>query len=222
MKKRLKKSKIKFTYEGKEFELPGGWHQMTLQHFVNLNRVQWKHSVLPVMEEFLTIQILEALTLQPAGTFDDITMGELNQLTKPLNKILEEAEEFNKKDFKTGNNWIEFEGRIWGYYKDPNDYRVGEVADINTLMLDKKAEYEYINDIAAIIIRPMEWKETEQGTKILKSIKQSKEDWEANKPIIAKMDLEFVTRGVNFFLSGLNPSNKITKSYLKIKKDKIQ
>ena len=213
---------IKFEFEEKEYEFPEGYQEMTLQHFINLNKVQWKNSVLPVMEEFLTIQILEAVTLQPSGTFDDITMGELYDLTTYLNKLLQEVDEFSKKDFKIGSNCIEFEGKLWGYYEDPNDYKTAEVADINTLMLDKKAEYEYIRDIAAIIIRPMEWKETKQGTKILKSVKQTKEDWEANKPIIAKMDLEFVTRGVNFFLSGLNQSNKITKSYLKIKKDPIQ
>ena len=213
---------IKFEFSEKEYSLPENWDEMTLQHFINLNRVQWKQSVLPVMEELLTIQVLEALTLSPLGEFDDITIGELNELTEPINQILSGADEFNSRNFKTGNNWIEFDGKIWGYYEDPNDYTVGEVADINTLMLDKRAEYEYIQEVAAIVIRPMQWKETEQGTKYLKSVKTTKEDWQANKFIISKMNLEFVTRGVNFFLSGLTQFKNNTKSYLKVIKVKTQ
>lgn len=208
---------INFNYEGKDYNMTTTWDEMTLRQFIAINKIQEKNQVLPLGEEFLTQQLLEALSDAELGEFDEMPYSQAIELAPYLILLNEGANEFNNRDFTFGpDSWI-IDGKTYAFHKDPYQYSLGEVADIKTYITNKKNDWDYLADITAVMIRPAIETISEAGVKYYKLTKRTPFDFEPNKQVILDMKLKDITRVVNFFLSGLANKMKDMNDYIEQK-----
>jgi hypothetical protein len=99
--------------------------------------------------------------------------------------------------------YFEVGGINYSYKQNAFDYNVGEVSDIKTMITNKKNDWDYLADIASVMIRPATKEVTEGGTEYWKLIKRNPLDFESNKRVILSMKLVDVIPVINFFLNGL-------------------
>lgn len=209
---------ITFEYEGKGYRMTEEWEEMTLRQFIRMNKIQESNSILNVGEELLTQQLLECLCDADVGEFDDMSFGIATDLLPHLYKIIDKSKEYNEQDFTSfGTDVWEIDGKEYTYHKDPNLYSLGEVSDIKTYISNKQNEWDYLADIAAVMIRPATKQTTEAGVEYYKLSKRTPFDFEPNKKVVLGMRLKDVTRVLRFFLSGLTVQSKDMKNYLQVK-----
>jgi len=207
---------IKFNFEGTDYNMTTNWGELTLGKFIEISKIQQKNTLLPLGEEMLSQQLIEALCGVDYGTFDEMNYGQASEIYPHLVIFIESQSEFNNKIATTGADSWDIDGTIYSYRKDPYQYTLGEVSDIKTYTANKTNDWDYIADVASVIIRPATKQVTEAGTEYFKLVKLHPIDLPKNREVVLKFKLTDVTRVVNFFLSGLISQNKDMKSYLEV------
>lgn len=190
---------IQFESNDKKYNLPTGWEEVTLNTFIRFCKIQEAQALIELPEEMLITALLEALCNVPQGEFEEMSFGQLITLSN-------EVKNFNEENFKklplTNNVWI-IDGVTYTYHKDPNNYSVGEVADIRQIEAAKKNNYDWLLKIAAIVIRPATLVISEAGVEHYKLIKRSAVDTPKLESVVGNMKAYEVMSIINFFLTGL-------------------
>lgn len=207
---------VEFNHEGRYYKLTTDWSEMTLKQFINLNKIQDKNKVLKMPDEIITLQLVECLSDAELGEFDEMSYGQLNELAENLAKLLYQINTYDPTSTKPSAFFV-VNGTNYSYRLNPNEYTVGEIADIKTFIQNKANEWDYIADIAAVMIRPATKQVTEGNKEYWKLIKRNPLDFENNKQVILGMKLSDVIQVVNFFLSGLMKSIEGTSDYSETK-----
>lgn len=210
---------IQFDFEGVEYNMTTNWNEITLKQYSAIMKIQEKNSVVTLGEELLTQQLCEVLCGVYIGTFDEMSYGMITDLSVYLVSLIGDMTDFiNKaKTFSLNkDSWI-INGVMYSYHKDCNSYTLGDIADIKTLTINKKNEWDYIADIAAIIVRPAKMVKTEGGTSYIKLSKREPVDFITNREVVSGMLLSDITPVINFFLTGWISQNQTTQSYLKVR-----
>lgn len=192
---------INFDFEGKEYKMVTEWEEMTMGQFLNVTKIQKKYEVLPIGEELLAQQLIEALSNAQLGEFDEMTIKQLEGLAPEVKNLQDKYDVFSQKEGKIPDSW-EMDGRIYSYRREPNECTAGEIVDIKTYIGDKQNEFEYMLDVAAVLIRPAELKHTEAGTAYYHLVKRHPMDHERAKGIISNMPFGQVSKVLSFFLYG--------------------
>lgn len=192
---------IKFDFEGKEYQMVTDWEEMTMGQFLNVTKIQKKYEVLPVGEELLAQQLIEALSNAELGEFDEMTIKQLESLAPYVKDLESKYETFSKNNQKAPDHW-EIDGRIFSYRRNPNECTAGEIVDIKTYIGESQQEFEYMLDVAAVLIRPAELKHSEAGTPYYHLTKRHPMDHDRLKSIISTMRFGDVSKVLSFFLSG--------------------
>lgn len=208
---------IQFEFQSKEYMMTTTWDEMTLGQFIRVNKIQESHAIVKYVDEILVQYMCEALCNVEIGTFDELNFGQAQALAPYIVKLVEEAENFNKRDFSIGNDYFELDGAIYSYHKDANQYTIGEVSDIKTYISNKKNEWDYLADIATVMIRPATKMISEAGNEYWKLCRMEQSDFEPNRDKIMRLNLKDVTMVLRFFLNGLNEQKMDTQNYLKIR-----
>lgn len=193
---------IGFKYEGVDYNMTTSWLDMTMKQFIDINKIQEKQQVLAMSDDILTQQLVEVLSKVDIGSFDDMSYGQLCELAPPLVELMSSLNSLNAVNITPPSHFV-VGGINYSYKQNSFDYNVGEVSDIKTMITNKKNEWDYLADIAAIMIRPATKEVTEGGTEYWKLIKRNPLDFESNKRVILSMKLVDVIPVINFFLNGL-------------------
>jgi hypothetical protein len=211
---------IEFNYEGRYYKMTTDWSEMTLRQFINLNKIQDKNKVLKMPDEIITLQLIECLSDVGLGGFDEMSYGQLNELAENLAELLYQINTYDPTATKPSSFFV-VNGTNYSYRLNSNEYTVGEIADIKTFIQNKTNEWDYIADIAAVMIRPATKQTTEGGKEYWKLIKRNSLDFESNKEVILGMKLSDVLQVVNFFLIGLMGLTNDTKNSSEIKEESM-
>jgi hypothetical protein len=193
---------MRFKYEEVEYEMTNSWTEMTMKQFIDLNKIQEKQKVLAMSDDILTQQLVEVLAKVDIGVFDEMSYGQLCELAPPLVELMNSLNSLNAVNI-TPPLYFEVGGINYSYKQNAFDYNVGEVSDIKTMITNKKNDWDYLADIASVMIRPATKEVTEGGTEYWKLIKRNPLDFESNKRVILSMKLVDVIPVINFFLNGL-------------------
>lgn len=208
---------IQFNFENKEYKMTTNWKDITLRQFIRFNKIRESNTILPVGEEMLAQQLIECLCGAEVGEFDTMSWGQATELYPYLVTIINDANNYNNNDYTFGPDFWQIEDKFYSFHKNPNSYTLGDVSDIKTYIQNKKNEWDYLGDIAAIMIRPATKETTEAGTEFFRLTKRTPFDHQPNKEVVLDFKLTDVTRVVNFFLIGLTEQNQDTQSFLKVK-----
>jgi hypothetical protein len=193
---------MRFKFEEAEYNMTTNWSDMTMRQFIDLNKIQEKQKVLAMSDDILTQQLIEVLAKVDIGVFDEMSYGQLCELAPPLVELMNSLNSLNAVNI-TPPLYFEVGGINYSYKQNAFDYNVGEVSDIKTMITNKKNEWDYLADIASVMIRPATKEVTEGGTEYWKLIKRNPLDFESNKRVILSMKLVDVIPVINFFLNGL-------------------
>jgi hypothetical protein len=193
---------MRFKFEEAEYNMTTNWSDMTMRQFIDLNKIQEKQKVLAMSDDILTQQLVEVLAKVDIGAFDEMSYGQLCELAPPLVELMNSLNSLNAVNI-TPPLYFEVGGINYSYKQNAFDYNVGEVSDIKTMITNKKNDWDYLADIASVMIRPATKEVTEGGTEYWKLIKRNPLDFESNKRVILSMKLVDVIPVINFFLNGL-------------------
>jgi hypothetical protein len=193
---------MRFKFEEAEYNMTTNWSDMTMRQFIDLNKIQEKQKVLAMSDDILTQQLVEVLAKVDIGVFDEMSYGQLCELAVPLVELMNSLNSLNAVNI-TPPLYFEVGGINYSYKQNAFDYNVGEVSDIKTMITNKKNDWDYLADIASVMIRPATKEVTEGGTEYWKLIKRNPLDFESNKRVILSMKLVDVIPVINFFLNGL-------------------
>ena len=204
---------VQFNFQDKVYNLTTTWDEITLGQFIKINKIQQTNSLIKLSEETLAQQLLEALTNSETGEFDEMFYRQLTSLTPYIIELQNDAAAFNSKTFLTGVDHWNIDGILYSYKQDPNDLSAGEVSDLKHYIANKANEWDYLADIATILIRPATEEVTPSGMKWYKLTKRNTNSHNYDKKIIMNMWLGDITRVVGFFFSGLTKLMNDTKDY---------
>ena len=193
---------MRFKFEEVEYQMTNSWTEMTMKQFIDINKIQEKQKVLSLSDDILTQQLVEVLSKVDIGAFDEMSYGQLCELAPPLVELMNSLNSLNAVSIIPPPYFV-VGGINYSYKQNAFDYNVGEVSDIKTLITTKKNEWDYLADIAAVMIRPATKEVTEGGVEYWKLIKRNPLDFESNKRAILSMKLVDVLPVINFFLNGL-------------------
>lgn len=211
---------ITFYFENKEYKMMTEWEELSVNQYLNIMKVYQKDKVISLGEEMLCQQLIEVLTDSEFGTFDEITMELLLELMPKISSLSSTIDEFNNKTSKIPDYWI-IDDIIYSHRKRYEDCTVGEITDIKTYIGDKQYIWEYLLDVASILIRPAKLQETPAGESYYKLEKRHPFDHEINKSRVGKLKFIEIKGYIDFFLSGWFKRMLITNDFTEVEAQKI-
>ena len=204
---------VQFNFNDKVYNLTTSWNEITLGQFIKVNKIQQTNALIKLSEETLAQQLLEALTNSEVGEFDEMLYKQLTSLTPYIIELQNGAAEFNNQKFITGvDHWV-IDGVLYSYKSDPNDLNAGEVSDLKHYIANKTNEWDYLADIATVLIRPATESLTPSGMKWYKLSKRNTNSHNYDKRIVMNMWLGDITRVIGFFFVGLKTLMNDTSDY---------
>ena len=211
---------INFNFEGQEYNMKTEWEELTTNQYLNIMKVYQKNQIISLGEEMLAQQILEVLCDVDLGHFDEITVELILELMPKITNLSQTIEEFTSKSHKTPPSW-EIDGTIYSYRRRYEDCNAGEITDIKTYIGEKQYIWEYMLDIAAVLIRPAELLHTPGGEPYYKLSKRHPLDHETNKSRIGGIPFVEIKTYIDFFLSGWFKRTITTNGFTEQEAEKI-
>lgn len=211
---------ITFEFEGTEYQMMTEWDELTVVQYLNLMKVYQKNQIIPLGEEMLCQQLIEVLTGVDIGHFDEISVELLLDLMPKIANLSSTLDTFSEKKWPTPDFW-EIDGIIYSYRKRYEECNAGEITDIKTFIGGKQYIWEYMLDVAAVLIRPAQRYTTPAGEILYKLEKRVASDHEINKTRVGNLRFVEIKSYVDFFLSGWFRLILTTNGYTKPEAEKI-
>lgn len=194
----------KFELNGKEFEMPTDWKDLSLGHYVNLATLE-ENKTQYLLGELYLLKVIEVLCNAEAGELDDLTIDMVTELSKEVGFLQAEPQWSNTKHIKIGD--IDY-----AFPLDLNKLTMGEYISIKTLQEGSASQAGAIPLILAVVLRP---------AKLIKNEETGKESWvqdkfdanniEYRKELFLKQPVFDLMGPITFFLSGSGISTLNTK-----------
>lgn len=194
----------KFDLNGKTFEMPTEWSELTLRHYVELTKLEEQKSQFLLGELYL-LRVIEALCSAEQGDLDDLTIDMVSDLSESVGFLQKEPVWNNTKSIKIGDVDYVFPA-------DLNKLTMGEYISIKTLQENSPSQAEAIPMIIAVILRP---------GRLVRDEETGKENWvqdrfdanniEYRKNLFLKQPVFDLMGPVSFFLNGSGLSMTNTK-----------
>jgi hypothetical protein len=153
-----------FKLDDKDYQVPENWNEMSLKLYVNVAKLEEKKSEYLLGELYL-LKIIEAICDAEDGELDDLTLEDVNDISKSIGFLQEEAEWPNVKI-------LEIEGTTYVFPSDLNKLTMGEYISMKTFQENISSQAEAIPYILAIILRP---------GKLVKNEETGEEKWVQDK-----------------------------------------
>lgn len=194
----------KFELNGKAFEMPTDWSEITLKHYVELTKLDENKADFLLGELYL-LKVIEVLCQAEPGELDDLTIDMVSDLSNSVGFLQTEPEWKNTKSIKIGDVDYVFPN-------DLNKLTMGEYISIKTLQENSPSQAEAIPLIIAVILRPGKLvKDDESGKEFWKQERFDANNIEYRKDLFLKQPVFDLMGPVGFFLNGSGLSMNDTK-----------
>lgn len=194
----------KFELNGKSFEMPTEWSELTLRHYVELTKLEEQKSQFLLGELYL-LRVIEALCSAEQGDLDDLTIDMVSDLSNSVGFLQKEPVWNNTKNIKIGDVDYVFPA-------DLNKLTMGEYISIKTLQENSPSQAEAIPFIIAVILRPGRLvRDEETGKEKWQQDKFDANNIEYRKELFLKQPVFDLMGPVSFFLNGSGISMTDTK-----------
>lgn len=189
---------IKFKVDEKEYEMCSQWDEMTLSQFIDVIKINDKHSAGYIGDNEFILNTIEVLSHQPESSLIDIDMATIEKITPHLEKLQTNQIKPRKLDH------INIDGVDYVFKKDMNQITMGEKISIEILTKKAETPYDTYFDVLSILLRPgTQEVDTETKKKVWKQEKFSTENLQSRKELFQKelkaVDALYL---INFFLAG--------------------
>lgn len=195
-----------FKLNGKDYQMPTDWNEMTLAHYVELSKLE-ENKTKYLFGELYLLKVIETLCMSEAGDLDDLTLDTVNELTNLLAYLQNEPKWTNSKH-------IRIDEVDYVFPPDLNKLTMGEYISMKTLQEQSLTQSDAIPFILSVILRP---------GKLVKDEESGKENWvqdkfdanniEFRKNLFLKQPVFDLMGPVTFFLNGSGTSMNNTKDY---------
>ena len=185
----------KFELNGKEFNMPTEWSDLTLKHYVNLATLE-ENKTQYLLGELYLLKVIEVMCDAEPGELDELTIDMVSDLSKEVGFLQQEPQWTNTKHIRIGD--IDY-----AFPKDLNKLTMGEYISIKTLQENSPSQAQAIPLILAVILRP---------AKLVKDEESGKESWlqdkfdanniEYRKELFLQQPVFDLMGPITFFLSG--------------------
>ena len=204
----------KFELNGREFEMPTEWSEITLRHYVELTKLEETKANFLLGELYL-LKVIECLCGAEGGDLDDLTIDMVSDLSGSVGFLQQEPKWENTRNIKIGDIDYVFPA-------DLNKLTMGEYISIKTLQENTPSQAEAIPYIIAVILRPGKLvKDEETGQERWVQDKFDANNIEWRKELFLKQPVFDLMGPVTFFLNGSGLSMKDTKDSTEEVQEKI-
>jgi hypothetical protein len=195
----------KFELNGKSFEMPTSWSDLTLKHYVNLATLE-ENKTQYLLGELYLLKVIEVLCDADAGELDDLTIDMVTELSKEVGFLQQEPTWNNTKN-------ITIADVDYAFPADLNKLTMGEYISIKTLQENSPSQAGAIPLILAVILRPAKLiKDEESGLESWIQDRFDANNIEYRKDLFLKQPVFDLMGPVTFFLSGSGISTPNTKA----------
>lgn len=194
----------KFKLNGKEFQMPTDWKDLSLKHYVNLATLE-ENKTQYLLGELYLLKVIEVLCDAEAGELDDLTIDMVTELSKEVGFLQEEPQWNNTRAIRFGD--VDY-----AFPADLNKLTMGEYISVKTLQEGSASQAQAIPLILAVILRP---------AKLVRDEESGKENWvqdrfdanniEYRKELFLKQPVFDLMGPITFFLDGSGISTLNTK-----------
>jgi hypothetical protein len=184
-----------FRLNEKDYKMPTDWSDLTLQHYVNIVKLE-ENKTQYLLGELYLLKIIEVLCAAEGGELDDLTIDMVTDLSKGVGFLQTEPEWKNTKNIRIGD--IDY-----AFPADLNKLTMGEVISVKTLQEAAPSQAEAIPLILAVILRPAKLvKDEESGKETWVQDKFDANNIEYRKELFLKQPVFEMMGPVTFFLNG--------------------
>lgn len=194
----------KFELNGKEFQMPTDWSEVSLKHYVELTKLEENKSEY-IFGELYLLKVIEVLCGADSGELDDLTIDMVSDLSQSVGFFQTEPKWNNTRNIKIGDVDYVFPA-------DLNKLTMGEYISIKTLQENSQSQADAIPYILAVILRPGELvKNEETGKEYWVQNKFDANNIEYRRELFMKQPVFDLMGPVSFFLNGNGLSMTDTK-----------
>lgn len=194
----------KFELNGKEFQMPTDWSEVSLKHYVELTKLEENKSEY-IFGELYLLKVIEVLCGADSGELDDLTIDMVSDLSQSVGFFQTEPKWNNTRNIKIGDIDYVFPA-------DLNKLTMGEYISIKTLQENSQSQADAIPYILAVILRPGELvKNEETGKEYWVQNKFDANNIEYRRELFMKQPVFDLMGPVSFFLNGNGLSMTDTK-----------
>lgn len=204
-----------FKLNGKDYQMPTEWNEMTLGHYVELSKLE-ENKTKYLFGELYLLKVIETLCMAEGGDLDDLTLDVVNELSNLLAYLQKEPTWTNSKHIRIGDVDYVFP-------PDLNKLTMGEYISMKTLQEGSQTQSDAIPLILAVILRP---------GKLVKDEESGKETWiqdkfdanniEYRKELFMKQPVFDLMGPVTFFLNGSGTFMNNTKDFTAAPEEKAK
>jgi hypothetical protein len=200
---------ITFNLNGKEFNLPTDWNEITLGTYLKLAEIEKNLEYKYAFNELYVMRVLEIITGSESGDLDELTIQALNELSEKIVFLNAEPK------YKVVQH-IKIDDIDYAFPEDLSQIKAGEYISIKTLQETHKDPSEFYLQLLSILLRP---------AKQIKNLETGKEKWVQEKfdaqnlqhrrELYKKLPITKVLGTINFFLSGKSTSTNNSQDSIK-------
>lgn len=184
-----------FELNGKEYQCPENWNEMSLKLYVNIAKLEEKKSEY-ILGELYLLKIIEAICDAEDGELDELTLETVNDISTSIVFLQEQTE---WPIVKT----LEIEGTTYVFPNDLNKLTMGEYISMKTFQENTQSQSDAMPYILAIILRPGKLiKDEETGEEKWVQDKFTANNIEFRKNLFLKQSVMNLMGPINFFLGG--------------------
>lgn len=188
---------LNFELNGKTFNLPTSWDDITLGMYIELSRLNEMNSLYQ-FNELLLIKMLEVMCCAEEGELDDLTLERMTAFGVAI-EFLNQIPEFKIIQH------LQIEDKDYAFPENLYKIKAGEYISIKTLQENQKDPYNFYLDLLSILLRPAtEIVDAESGQAKWIQEKLNVDNLEYRKKLFKNLKVVDVMGSLNFFLSGKN------------------